>query len=51
MDHLPHLIHAAANEKQHPKFAGVVLIVIGLFLTPWLIGIPILGYGVYKLCS
>jgi hypothetical protein len=29
----------------------MMLIVIGLFLTPWLIGLPILGYGIYKLCE
>jgi hypothetical protein len=44
-----HATHAAAHEKQHPKLAGVMLIIIGLFLTPWLIGLPIMGYGIYKL--
>ncbi len=47
--HLPHVIHKAMHEKKHPKLAGLVLIVIGLFLTPWLIGIPILFMGIYKL--
>jgi len=47
--HLPHFVHGAWHEKKHPRLGGVVLIVIGLFLTPWLIGIPILGMGIYKL--
>ncbi len=49
--HLPHVIHGAMEEKKHPKLAGITLIVIGLFLTPWIIGLPILGYGIYKLSS
>jgi len=49
MHHLPHVIHRAAHEKEHPRVAGLVLCVIGLFLTPWLIGIPILMLGIYKL--
>jgi hypothetical protein len=48
-NHLPHVIHGAWHEKKNPKLAGLVLIVIGLFLTPWLIGIPILLMGIYKL--
>jgi hypothetical protein len=51
MSWLPHALHAAAHEKKHPKLAGVMLIIIGLFLTPWLIGLPIMGYGFYKLCE
>lgn len=50
-NHLPHVIHRAMHEKEHPKMAGVVLIVVGLFFTPWLIGIPILLLGIYKLCK
>jgi hypothetical protein len=42
-------VHMAMKEKKHPKLAGVVLLVIGLFLTPWLIGIPIVCLGIYKL--
>lgn len=45
-----HAVHAAAHDKEHPKLSGVILIIIGLFLTPWMIGIPILIYGFYKLC-
>ena len=46
-----HATHAAVHEKEHPKLAGVALIIIGLFLTPFmLIGLPIVGYGIYKLC-
>jgi hypothetical protein len=29
----------------------VVLIVVGLCLAPWIIGIPIMIYGFYKLLS
>jgi len=47
--HLTHIVHGAMHEKQNPKLAGVVLVVIGLFLTPILIGIPILLLGIYKL--
>jgi hypothetical protein len=47
--HLPHLIHGAMHEKKHPKIAGMMLIIVGIFLTPWLIGIPILILGIYKL--
>ena len=49
--HLPDLVHKAIEEKKHPKIAGIILIVVGLFLTPWLIGLPILGLGIYKLCE
>jgi hypothetical protein len=45
-----HATHAAMHEKKHPKLAGVGLIIIGLFLTPVpFIGLPIVGYGIYKL--
>lgn len=43
-----HLIHAAAHDKDS-KLAAVVLIVMGLFFTPFLIGIPILLIGLYRL--
>lgn len=46
---LPHLIHGAMHEKENPRLAGVMMIIVGLFLTPWLIGLPILALGVYKL--
>jgi hypothetical protein len=48
---LHHVLHAAAHDKKNPKLAGVVLIFIGLFLTPWLIGIPIVIYGICKLAK
>jgi hypothetical protein len=48
---LPHLIHGAMHEKDHPKLAGVMLIIVGLFLTPFVIGIPILLLGMYKLST
>jgi hypothetical protein len=47
---LQHAVHAS-HEKDHPKLAGMMLCFIGLFLAPWLIGIPILIYGIYKLAS
>jgi len=31
------------------KFAGIVYIIIGLFLTPFIIGIPIIILGVWHL--
>jgi hypothetical protein len=50
-DPLTHLVHHAVKEKEHPVFLGVMLIIVGLFLTPWLIGIPIVIFGIYKLCQ
>jgi hypothetical protein len=49
LHHLTHLVHGALHEKEHPKFAGAVLVGVGLILTPFLIGIPILLVGIYKL--
>jgi hypothetical protein len=46
-----HVAAHAAHDKKNPKLSGVVLIIIGLFLAPWLIGIPILIYGIYKVSS
>lgn len=43
-------VRAAVNDKEHPKLSAVMLIIIGLFFTPWLIGIPILIFGCWKLC-
>lgn len=45
---LPHVIHAASHSG---KGGAIVLIIVGLFFTPWLIGIPILIWGIAKLCS
>jgi hypothetical protein len=42
------MIHAAAHDK-NSKLAAVVLIVMGLFFTPFMIGIPVLILGVYRL--
>jgi hypothetical protein len=50
-DWVHHTIHAAVKEKKNPKLAGVTLIVIGMCFTPWLVGIPIVIYGFYKLFS
>jgi hypothetical protein len=44
-----HLVHAAAHEKKAPKLGGLVLIVVGLFLTPVLIGIPLVIAGAVKM--
>jgi F0F1-type ATP synthase membrane subunit c/vacuolar-type H+-ATPase subunit K len=50
-DFVRHAVHAAAHEKKNPKLAGVMLIIIGLCFTPWLIGLPIMIYGFFKLFS
>lgn len=44
-----HVIHAAAHEES--KFGAVIMIVMGLFFTPFLIGIPVLLFGLYRLCK
>jgi|GEM_PF-3165564 len=41
-----HCVHAKGNDA---KWAGVGLIVVGLFLTPFCIGIPLLIFGIVKL--
>lgn len=47
-----HLLHGAhRGEHSSPKTAAVIYIVVGVFLAPMLIGIPILIYGIYKLSS
>lgn len=54
MSHDPilHVVHAAAHAKgKEGKFGAVVLIVVGIFFTPMLIGIPILLVGIAKLCA
>ena len=46
------LLHGAhRGEHSSPRTAAVVYIVVGFFLAPMIIGIPILIYGVYKLFS
>ncbi|MGA2256830.1 MAG: hypothetical protein ABSG53_19440 [Thermoguttaceae bacterium] len=49
--HVFHMLHNAhqADERGNHKLAGVVYIVVGFFLTPVLIGFPLMLYGVYKL--
>jgi hypothetical protein len=42
------VVHAAGHEKES-KLAAVVLIVMGLFFTPFMIGIPLLLIGIYRL--
>jgi len=45
------LLHSAhqANGSGNNKLAGVVYIIVGFFLTPWLVGFPLMLYGFYKL--
>ncbi len=43
--------HAAHHEKHNPKLAAVMWIIIGFFLAPMLVGLPMIGYGVYKLAN
>ncbi len=43
-----HNAHQADKGGNH-KLAGVVYIVVGFFLTPALIGFPLIAYGVYLL--
>jgi hypothetical protein len=45
-----HVIHAAAHDKDS-KLGAIVLIVMGFFFTPMLIGIPIMLFGFYRLCK
>jgi hypothetical protein len=50
LNHLAHLVHHCTHAKgDDAKWAGGVLIVVGLFLTPFLIGVPLLIYGIVKL--
>ena len=44
-----HAVHAAGHEKKDSKLAALILIVIGFFFAPMLIGIPIMIWGFYKL--
>lgn len=48
-----HLLHAAhhASHRGHHKAAGLLYMVIGFFLTPILIGIPLMLYGALKLAK
>jgi hypothetical protein len=43
-----HVIHTAAHDKES-KLGAVILVVMGLFFTPFMIGIPILLVGLYRL--
>jgi hypothetical protein len=42
---------AAQAKGGESKFGAIILIVIGIFLAPMLIGIPLLLFGVIKLFS
>jgi hypothetical protein len=45
-----HWMHAASHAaKSNSKGAGVVLLIIGFFLAPFLIGIPIMILGAIKI--
>jgi hypothetical protein len=43
-----HAAHRASHQGSH-KAAGVIYLIVGFFMAPFLIGIPIMIYGVYKL--
>ena len=45
------LMHGAhcANKNGGHKLAGVIYIVVGFFLAPVLIGLPLMAYGAYLL--
>jgi hypothetical protein len=43
-----HAAHAAVHSKQN-KTAGVMLLVVGFFLAPVLVGIPLMIAGVVRL--
>jgi hypothetical protein len=44
------VIHAAAHDKES-KLGAVIMIVMGFFFTPLLIGIPVMLIGIYRLCK
>jgi hypothetical protein len=46
-NHWFHLAHAATHDKS--KGGAFVLIIVGFFMAPMLIGIPLLIMGVYRL--
>ena len=43
--------HAAHAKGKESKLGGIILIVIGIFFAPMLIGIPIMIFGFVKLFS
>jgi len=51
--HWIHLLHRAhdAGKSGNGKAAAVAYIVIGFFMAPILVGIPIMIYGFYKLAK
>lgn len=53
MKHWHHVAHMAQHAGKHGNntAAGVLWIVCGFFLTPILIGVPMICYGIYKLCK
>ena len=53
IDYIRHLMQGAHNADKNGshKLAGVVYIVVGFFLAPVLIGIPLMLYGFYKVCN
>ena len=53
MDHLARhaATHALKTKGEDRKAGGIVLIVLGIFLTPVLIGIPLILIGLYKVFS
>ncbi len=51
--HILHLLHNAhkEGEKGNHKVEGAVYIGTGFAFAPMLVGIPMMLYGVYKLCK
>lgn len=51
--HWAHALHAAHRESERGNHKGAawIYIIVGLFMTPILIGIPIMIYGFYKLAK
>lgn len=49
--HWWHFLHHAKHASDHGqnKIAGVILLIVGFFLAPMLIGIPLMLFGAYKL--
>jgi hypothetical protein len=51
-NHIVHLLHYCIEAKgSDAKIVGVVLIIVGVFFAPVLIGVPILIFGIVKLFS
>jgi len=49
LHHWFHVLHAAQHDKSDSKWTAVLLIVVGFFLAPMLIGIPLMIMGFIRL--